>query len=641
MDLLSRVHGRRLLAALVAGLFPVVLARTAWVCDDSYITLRTVDNFLNGNGLRWNVSERVQSYTHPLWMFVITAAYGLTHEDYFTLVSLGIFVSCAAALLVAKNARSPLAAAFGLVLLMGSKAYVDFSTSGLENPLTHVLMAAFFLIYWAMPAGVGRVWWLALTASLVMTTRLDCGLLVLPALAVALAGQWSPRAFALAALGTLPLVAWEVFSVIYYGFPFPNTAYAKLSTGIPSGELMAQGLIYLLNSLRLDPLTLVVIGAGVVAGCAWPRREGWPVAAGIAIYLVYIVRVGGDFMSGRFLTAPFLCAVLLLTRMPMPAVSAAWPLPLALVTALVFGTRSPNAFSALGSERERSVAATGVADERAYYWAQTGLEPVLVVGWPTHVWALRGLEARADTAKVRVRGAIGLFGFFTGPTVHLIDFNGLADPLLARLPTLIRWRIGHFARRIPEGYRETIEQHKSQLADKRVAEFYGRLQTITEGPIWDWHRFSVIWDMNVGAYDSLLEDYGRLIVPAADLRVKPEGAPWDDPGNIAWADVVVAGDILAATAQNTHERGIAVVFPQPQRARRLEISVSGDDRYAITYCLGHRRLATEAIVPAPGHDGSLTIHRFLVPPDARGFDRILVEGRLGDYCYSVGHIIVG
>jgi arabinofuranosyltransferase len=639
MDLLSRVHGRRLPAALAAGLFTVVLARTAWVSDDAYITLRTVDNFLHGYGLRWNVAERVQSYTHPLWMFLLTGAYGLTRENYFTIINLCILVSCAAMLLAARSARSPLAGAFAVVLLLGSKAYVDFSTSGLENPLTHLLLAAFFLIYWT--PGAGRVGWLALAASLLMTTRLDAGLVVLPALGVALAGQRRSRAFVLAALGMLPLVTWEVFSVIYYGFPFPNTAYAKLNTGIPSGELMTQGFIYLLNSLKLDPLTLVVIAVGLVAGCAWTRRAGWPVAAGMAIYLVYVVRVGGDFMSGRFLTAPFLCAVLLLTRMPMPAVAAAWPLPLALAMALVLGARAPNAFAGLGPGGERPMAATGITDERAFYYPQTGLGRVLTVGWPTHPWALDGLEARKAGARVRVRGDAGFFGFFAGPPMHLIDFNGLGDPLLARLPALIHWRTGHFARRIPEGYLETLQQEKARIADPRVADLHRRLDTITRGPIWSWRRFSTIWEMNVGAYDSLLEDYGREIVPAADLRVKPDGDPWDDPGNIAWVDVLVAGDPSAANAQNTHERGIAVVFARPQRARRLEISVSGDDRYAITYCLGSRRLATEIITPVPGHDGSLTVHRFVVPPDASGFDRILVEGRLGDYRYSVGHVIVG
>jgi len=45
--------------------FLVVIVRTAWVCDDAYITFRTARNFINGHGMRWNHFERVQSFTHP------------------------------------------------------------------------------------------------------------------------------------------------------------------------------------------------------------------------------------------------------------------------------------------------------------------------------------------------------------------------------------------------------------------------------------------------------------------------------------------------------------------------------------------------------------------------------------------------
>ncbi|MDB4977741.1 MAG: hypothetical protein JWN48_6082, partial [Myxococcaceae bacterium] len=59
------------LGALVV-LFGLVL-RSAWVTEDAYITLRTVDNWVHGFGLRWNTDERVQGYTHPLWMLLLSA----------------------------------------------------------------------------------------------------------------------------------------------------------------------------------------------------------------------------------------------------------------------------------------------------------------------------------------------------------------------------------------------------------------------------------------------------------------------------------------------------------------------------------------------------------------------------------------
>jgi arabinofuranosyltransferase len=76
-------------------IFTVVIIKSAWVSDDAYITLRTVHNFVNGYGLVWNVGERVQAYTHPLWMLLIAAFYALTREHYFTLIGLSLLISIA------------------------------------------------------------------------------------------------------------------------------------------------------------------------------------------------------------------------------------------------------------------------------------------------------------------------------------------------------------------------------------------------------------------------------------------------------------------------------------------------------------------------------------------------------------------
>ena len=122
----------------------------------------------------------------------------------------------------------------------------------------------------------------------------------------------------------LPLAAWEVFSVVYFGFPFPNTAYSKLKTGVPAPEIHYQGFLYLLDSIANDPLTLFTIGLALVAPLAF--GGGWSVPAGILVYLVYIVRVGGDFMSGRFLTAPFLLSVMWLSRGQVSEFRGAWAL---------------------------------------------------------------------------------------------------------------------------------------------------------------------------------------------------------------------------------------------------------------------------------------------------------------------------
>jgi arabinofuranosyltransferase len=83
------------------------------------------------------VAERVQSYTHPLWLMLISSLYALTHEAYYTLVLLSLGVSILALLVLCRRAATWPAALLAVVLLTTSKAFVDYSTSGLENPLAH------------------------------------------------------------------------------------------------------------------------------------------------------------------------------------------------------------------------------------------------------------------------------------------------------------------------------------------------------------------------------------------------------------------------------------------------------------------------------------------------------------------------
>jgi arabinofuranosyltransferase len=116
------------------------------------------------------------------------------------------------------------------------------------------------------------------------------------------------------AVGALPAIAWTGFSLWYYGFPFPNTAYAKLGTGLSMAERIPQGVAYLADSFSRDRLTMPAIVAGIVFGL---RSAGFDraLATGMIGYLIYVVWIGGDFMSGRFLTVPLLAAVVVIVRM--------------------------------------------------------------------------------------------------------------------------------------------------------------------------------------------------------------------------------------------------------------------------------------------------------------------------------------
>ncbi len=65
---------RRLVLPGFIALYALVVLQNTWLHEDAFITYRSVDNLINGYGPTWNITERVQTYTHPLWFFVVSTA---------------------------------------------------------------------------------------------------------------------------------------------------------------------------------------------------------------------------------------------------------------------------------------------------------------------------------------------------------------------------------------------------------------------------------------------------------------------------------------------------------------------------------------------------------------------------------------
>ena len=485
------------------GLFGVVVLRSAWMCDDAYITLRTVDNFVEGYGLRWNVVERVQTFTHPLWLLLLSLPYYFTREAYLTPLAVSILLSMGAVWVFVRHlARSAATGIVGALALIFSKAFAEYSTSGLENPLTYFLLALFLMLYWR-PHSARRLTGLWSFAGLLMLNRLDTGLLVLPALAVEASQQsWRVTARA-AAIGLAPLALWELFSIVYYGFPFPNTAYAKLQTGVSVSGLIAQGFLYLLDSVARDPVTPLAIVSFTAASVTARPRGRWPLALGIALYLVYVVRIGGDFMTGRFLAVPLFAAVALLGQCHWRSRDVGTPLVAFTIVLLgCFATTRPPILSGpdtFATEPHDVYGVGGVDDERAFYSRYTALlRTSRDLPLPHHDEVVRGRAVRGRP-QVIVTAGIGMFGYYAGPAVHIVDPMALTDPLLARLPSKENWRIGHFERTVPNGYVETLQTGRNHMTESDVAtaHLYEQLELITRGPIWSVRRWRAILSMNL------------------------------------------------------------------------------------------------------------------------------------------------
>jgi arabinofuranosyltransferase len=71
--------------------------------------------------------------------------------------------------------------------------------------------------------------------------------------------------------------------------------------------------------------------------------------------------------------------------------------------------------------------------------------------------------------------------------------------LTARLPASANWRIGHFERKIPDGYMTTVQTGKNAFTDPTIGRLYEELKRITQDPLWSRRRWQAIWLMNLHA----------------------------------------------------------------------------------------------------------------------------------------------
>jgi arabinofuranosyltransferase len=656
----------RTLAVLFTIVFLVVLIRTAWVSDDALITLRTVLNVTHGYGLTFNVAERVQTFTHPLWMFLLTCVYVVVGNVYTSAFVLSIGVSLAAVWLAVTRAITAWQAVTVGVLLLFSRAFVDYSTSGLENPLLALLLALTLGVFLrddgyqrrakdasestrtergagapaservgglgATPPDRTRLTRLALLASLVYLTRPDAVLVVLPLIAAACYQTRRLRTIAAAlAIGAIPAVAWTAYSLVYYGFPLPNTAYAKLATHISRGELWRQGVLYLVDSLDRDPLTLTAIGFAVVTGFARRVLVAPALATGIVLYLLYVVSVGGDFMAGRFLALPLFASALLLGRLAVGSTTV-WVSTAAIF--VVVGAASLQV-PLLSNSRfdDAQVKRTGIVDERAIYFKSQSIVAATRVTFLDPDWPSDG-QVPARFQVMRTCGLMGGTGLGWGPGTHLLDECALADPLLARLPAVFNdeWRTGHYRRMVPDGYEDSLTRGVNQLKDEKLRTFYEDIRLITRSPsLFAAERWRAIWRVNLGRNAHLIDTpyyrHAGAIVSLADMAaVKPDGLPADAPGNQKLDD------------------GLAITCGDQKGRRYLDVSLDADDRYRVTFVRREQTVGSLELGPIPEYrrKPGLSSYTVDVPPRARelGFDTIVIAPRGGTEPYAVGHLLV-
>jgi arabinofuranosyltransferase len=446
-----------------------------WVEEDAFLNFRIVDQIRAGHGPVFNIGERVEVATSPLWLGVLTVARSVAPFVKIertsvvlglVLTALGVWWAQAGA---ARLWRTRPSTRTALVVPVGAVVYValppawDWATSGLENGLSIAWLGALMFLLgsvgrrdraaghdpWTRPFRMASV---GVVAGLGPLVRPDLAV-VSAVVFVVLLGVLRPRgamlAWFLGGFFTLPVLS-ELFRAGYYGTLVPNTALAKDA----GGTHWSQGWNYLVDLvapywLWLPLLALVALGVLLMLGRPAPTvvlALALPVAG--VLHGFFIVKSGGDYLHARLLLPSVFAVLAPLAAVPWSrrilaplAVIGAW----VVVAILVLRPSLHQAYVPLTEHN--------VVDGRALMESLTrdGQRPLLAdsfifddgplarrlqdEGARALVTPPRNVHPDVTPARTTLISlASGISGYLAGPDVIVQESNSLADPVGSRMP---------------------------------------------------------------------------------------------------------------------------------------------------------------------------------------------------------------
>ena len=440
-----------------------------WLGDDIFIVFRYIQNILDGNGLVYNKGERVEGYTDFLWLIMLTFFAWLKCSPLITTQVLGIASSVGTLILfsfvgykISKRTNSFILPFITLALTLNYD-YNVWATSGLETAFfSFLLCCAFYTFFFSLLAGNKKLILTGLYLCLALMTRPDTLLIIFLVNVLFIFNQLlngikfskiiaSIFFFNLAIVVIyIPYFLWRYN---YFGFIFPNTYYDKLG----NETLFSKGFYYIWLYFKphftsfliflFPPVVLLPLIKGkLILNIKEYISDNWNAAyltAIVVVYsylLVFVAKVGGDFMHARFIIpiAPFIYFIIYYSVVKyVPKKNLNIVLCILLFCSFFETEIRFDIFKA--PDKNGKIITTlnrDVADERWAYTTYLPIENDIKLGKVLHS-TFEGIDA-----KMLVRGGQACLGYFAG-FPYAQEYHGLTDTLIAHSIVLQRGRIGH------------------------------------------------------------------------------------------------------------------------------------------------------------------------------------------------------
>lgn len=426
-----------------------------WNSEDAFISFRVVDNLISGYGPVYNIDERVEAYTHPLWIAILSLSAKITKSIELSAVWLGLIFSCIGLLfgiigglktLKGEDRKTSLYIPLGAFVIASLPPYWDYTTSGLETGLTFLWLGFSLFITTDFLKKIERLSLALLWFSLGTIVRPDLGIFwigfLIMTIAILTRVHGKKIGFSLIFKFLffsfiLPL-SYQIFRMGYFASLLPNPAFAKEAFRLN----IRQGLMYLWDFMSpyalYIPATLSIIGTFYFVSKNLISSKENIVNISFFIlglfHITYVVLIGGDFMHGRFLLPGFFSIFLGFPFIPLKKNYFETLLITSILTWCIICIANLRISYVIGKY--------GITNERKYYVECAGQEnPVKIKDYTKCGFYGIGMDARRSNYLYHEN--IGIAGFIAGRKIHVFDRLGLADPIASRLVIYRRGRPGH------------------------------------------------------------------------------------------------------------------------------------------------------------------------------------------------------
>ncbi len=280
----------------------------AFTSDDAFITYKYAENLFLGNGIVFNIGERVEGYSNFLYLIFVSIGYYFTTEyiyiysvvinSLFLYASLFIFFK-----LININFDKQLSYLATLLLSLNPAIWANINT-GLET----IFVFFIFICFWYVlkKDDTPKLFWLFFLSLISILLRVDG--FILPLIVVLYLFISSKRKLSLELFIFIVfiMVCYTLFRLYYYDDVIANTYYAKVSGDIL--KRIKSGFLFLYEESFYNAIAFFCI---FVFYFIWKKfKAGFKniicfELTFFIVWLSYILYIGGDIYQERFLL-PFL-----------------------------------------------------------------------------------------------------------------------------------------------------------------------------------------------------------------------------------------------------------------------------------------------------------------------------------------------